>query len=90
MPCIFSQRQGAVGITWQDDVHSRFVPDELESGVLEDERGGRVYRNPYAIEDGIQFEMEAGFLNVYWGGASGGVNWGNIDWDLAPQTPWGL
>ncbi len=90
MPCIFAMRQGAVGITWKDGVYERFVPEDLANNILMDGRGGLVYRDNHAIERGVRFQMEAGIVNVYYGGGSGNVDWGDIDWELAPQTPWGL
>lgn len=89
MPCIYSQRQGAVGITWQDGVHSRFVPESNSPNTYRDNNGGRVSRDVNRILSGTSFDMEAGILNVYYPNRSTEVNrvsWGDINWSNAPQS----
>ncbi|NJM96660.1 MAG: hypothetical protein HC800_05210 [Phormidesmis sp. RL_2_1] len=67
MPCVFSQQQGVVGISWEDGVYNQFVPYGDGSGVYLDARGGLVYRQ-FGQGADLSFKMEAGSINVFWEG----------------------
>ncbi|ELS32941.1 MULTISPECIES: hypothetical protein [Pseudanabaena] len=44
MPCIFSMRQGAITVKWEDGVSDSFKPIPERPFVYTDERGGLVYQ----------------------------------------------
>ncbi|MBD2175473.1 hypothetical protein H6F42_00905 [Pseudanabaena sp. FACHB-1998] len=70
MACIFSMRQGAVTITWQDGVSDYFRPIPDRAFVYTDERGGLVYQQRGDEDANGErsriFKMENGSIYV-WG-----------------------
>ena len=67
MPCVFSQHQGFVYITWEDGVTNEFEPVGDDPGNYVDQRGGLVYRRVSERNADSSYLMAQGTIHVYWG-----------------------
>ena len=69
MPCIFSMRQGAVTIKWDDGVSDHFRPIPNRTSVYTDDRGGLVYQQrgeEDASGESVRiFQMENGSIYIW-------------------------
>lgn len=66
IPCVFSQRQGYVTITRDDDVVHDLSPVEDTLGNFTDQDGRPVYRQSGLGDQGLIFRFEDESVYVYW------------------------
>jgi len=66
IPCVFSQRQGAVTITREDGVTHDLVPVGDTPGNFRDQDGRPVYRQSGLGSEGLIFRFEDESVYVYW------------------------
>lgn len=66
IPCVFSQRQGAVTIRRNDGVVHELVPEGETPGNFLDAQGRRVFRQSGLGRDGLIFRLPAESVYVYW------------------------
>lgn len=66
VPCTFSQRQGAVGITLQDGVRYDLVPYGESPGNYRDQQGRPAYRQSGLGNQGLIFRLDEVSIYVYW------------------------
>jgi len=65
-PCQFSQRQGYIGIYFDDGREFNFSPQGDQPGNYRDDDGNAIYRKRGLGEDGQLFQLPGQFLFVYW------------------------
>lgn len=66
IPCVFSQRQGAVTITRDDGVTYELSPIGDAPGNFRDQNGRPVYRQSGLGDQGLIFRFETESVYVYW------------------------
>lgn len=67
MPCDFAQRQGTVGISWNDGVYNQFDPVTDQTDVFIDQQGRRVYQQGTQGPADVIYQIETGpIIEVYW------------------------
>lgn len=66
IPCVFSQRQGAVTISRDDGVTHELSPVGDAPGNFRDQHGGAVYRQSGLGDQGLIFRFENESVYVYW------------------------
>jgi len=66
IPCVFSQRQGAVTITRDDGVTHDLTPVGDTPGNFRDQDGRPVYRQSGLGSEGLIFRLENESVYVYW------------------------
>ncbi|KAA9133207.1 hypothetical protein F3N42_02285 [Marinihelvus fidelis] len=66
VPCVFSQRQGAVTITLEDGTVYDLRPVGDDPGNYEDQDGNAAYRNSGLGDQGLIFRLAEESVYVYW------------------------
>ena len=65
-PCVFSQRQGYINVSFAGDVKHQFSPDGEAPGTYLDQDQNRVYRKKGLAERGQLFQLPHRYLYVLW------------------------
>lgn len=86
VPCVFSQRQGAVSITLDDGTRYELLPVGTEPGNFQDSDGNRVYRQSGLGRAGQIFRFPDSSIYVYWDSSALHTAPDDVDNPTAPYS----
>jgi len=86
VPCMFSQRQGAVTITLDNGTSYSLRPSPEVPGTYTDQLGRAAYRNSGLGRDGLIFRLQDSSIYVYWNTSALQHSAGDPDNPTAPYS----